>query len=126
MEFSFAVALYVLTSIINLRMEEPYGLKHCLLSIVGFSWFIKIVIDLNDTFAENLKLAWLMLLMNAVTMWWQHRSWLRMFCDVYVFTIFLPHLVIYWLNRLITHLTSGKIPVFIMDPMRIADAHPKY
>ncbi|WP_164931204.1 hypothetical protein [Corynebacterium pelargi] len=49
-----------------------------------------------------------------------------MFCDVYVFTIFLPHLVIYWLNRLITHLTSGKIPVFIMDPMRIADAHPKY
>ena len=118
--------MMIVALIIAFMMEEPYGFKQRIVTIVGMSGYIFLTWDSDESLIWNLMFALGWFLFGSFIFWMDHTSFLRILCDMYIVTLFPFHLVIYWLNRLITHLTSGKIPVFIMDPMRIADAHPKY
>ena len=116
----------IVALIIAFMMEEPYGFKQRIVAVVGLSGSVILCWDTNESLAANLFVTQGLFFIGSWVFWWEHTSFLRILCDMYIVTLFPFHLVIYWLNRLITHLTSGKIPVFIMNPMRIADAHPKY
>ncbi|AZA10281.1 hypothetical protein CPPEL_10955 [Corynebacterium pseudopelargi] len=126
MNYYSASAMMIVALIIAFMMEEPYGFKQRIVAVVGLSGSVILCWDTNESLAANLFVTQGLFFIGSWVFWWEHTSFLRILCDMYIVTLFPFHLVIYWLNRLITHLTSGKIPVFIMDPMRIADAHPKY
>ncbi|QAU53399.1 hypothetical protein CPELA_10785 [Corynebacterium pelargi] len=126
MNYYSATAIMFVAVIIASIMEEPYGFKQRIAAIVGMSGYVILLWDADESLGANIFVTQGLFFMGSWVFWWDHTSFLRILCDMYIVTLFPFHLVIYWLNRLITHLTSGKIPVFIMDPMRIADAHPKY
>ncbi|GGG72774.1 hypothetical protein [Corynebacterium pelargi] len=106
---------------VPLSMPLPYRLKHCLI-VAGCGLGLSAITWASvDSVPATILLTYVIFAYSFSIHWFRHRSWTRLLCDLYVVSAFPVHALMYGLNRLITSLTFGHVPLIVGDPMLVAD-----